>query len=201
MDGGARAGTLDRLETILATAVAAASYIIVEHVPEIEDPRLSDLLQYWRTKRRGRPVPAFKDIDPIEIPSLLTYLWIHDYDPENDRFRVRLMGEAVRSTYDCPVVGVDVEELVTHTAYPVVAERYRTVLTMPAIGHGSGRIYGHTIGRVGGGERLYLPLADEDGRTRMILGATIYKLLDDPQEGPEAAPVLRPDTMSPVTRV
>ncbi len=185
----------------MATAVAAASYTLVEHVPEIEDQRLSDLLQYWCTKRRGRAVPAFKDIDPIEIPSLLTYLWIHDYDPGSDRFRVRLMGEAVRSTYSGPVAGADVEELVTPAAYPVVAERYRTVLTMPAIGHGSGRIYGHTIGRVGGGERLYLPLADEEGRTRMILGATIYKLLDDPQDGPEATPALRPDTMSPVTVV
>lgn len=184
--------------TILATSASATSYTLVEHAPEIGDPRLSDLLRYWCAKRRGRSVPAYRDIDPIEIPGLLTYLWIHDYDPESERFRVRLMGEAVRSAYDCPVVGIDVEDLVTQAAYPVVSERYRAVLDTPAIGHGRGRIYGHTIGRVGGGERLYLPLADDEGHPRMILGATIYKLLDDPQAAAAAEAGLRPDTMSPV---
>ena len=80
----------------------------------------------------------------------------------------------------------------------MVAARYRAVVTMPAVAHGVGRIYGHTIGRVGFGERLYLPLADDVGRARMILGATIYRVA---LGGPVPAGFrdeTPPDTLTPV---
>lgn len=182
----------------MATIEPDSSYTILDRAPAIEDPRLAELLSYWRDKRGNRPMPAFKDIDPVEIPRLLGYLWIHDYDPDSDRFRCRLMGESVRSAYESKVVGLDVETIVTPAAYPVVAARYRAVLSIPAVGHGTGRIYGHTIGRVGVGERLYLPLADDAGGARMVFGATIYRAMADPLPGAGADADGRPDSMSPV---
>lgn len=177
----------------------AVSYTILQGAPAIVDPRLAGLIGYWLSRRGDRPIPRFQDIDPIDIPNLLEFLWIHDYDPDTDRFRCRLMGESARSAYDAPVTGRDVEEIISSAAYPVVAERYRTVLSVPAVGHGIGRIYSHTIGRIGSGERIYMPLADGQDRPRMILGATVYKLsagLRDRQ--PDDVPS-RPDTMSPVS--
>lgn len=194
-----RTRSAGRFGSALAKPEMAASYTVLRQAPGIEDPRLAELLAYWRGRRRGRSIPAFADIDPIDIPSLLSYLWIHDYDPDADRFHCRLTGESVRSTYDFKVVGRDVEDIVGSAAYPVVSERYRAVLTIPAVAHGTGRIYGHTIGRVGVGERLYLPLADDEGRARMIIGATIYRVSADPPPRSEPDDGVRPDTMTPAT--
>ena len=183
----------------MAVNGVAVSYTILQGAPAIEDPRLAGLFAYWLARRRDRPMPEFGDIDPIDIPNLLPFLWIHDHDPATDRFRCRLMGEAARSAYDAKVTGRDVEDIISSAAYPVVAERYRAVLSIPAVGHGIGRIYGHTIGRVGDGERLYLPLGDDQGRSRMILGATVYKLTSGLHDQPAGEAGTRLDTMSPVT--
>lgn len=186
-------------EVALAVDGVAVSYTILQAAPAVVDPRLAGLVAYWTARRRDRPMPAFADIDPIDIPNLLEFLWIHDYDPATDRFRCRLMGEAARSAYSAQVKGRDVEEIISSAAYPVVAERYRAVLSIPAVGHGIGQIYSHTIGRVGTGERLYLPLADEQGRPRMILGATVYKLAAGLRDQPAAEAGARPDSLSPVS--
>ncbi|MEQ9135802.1 MAG: PAS domain-containing protein [Thalassobaculum sp.] len=201
LDGSGLKASSINSETALATGGLDAFYTVLDRAPEVEDPRLSTLLGYWRGKRGQRSLPAFRDIDPIDIPGLLSYLWIHDYDPETDRFRCRLMGESVRSAYDMKVTGLDVEEIVTKSAYPVVAARYRAVVTMPAVAHGVGRIYGHTIGRVGLGERLYLPLADDEGRARMIIGATIYRVAVDRPADAEPRGETPLDTLTPVDLV
>ncbi len=186
-------------ETTVKAPGAAATYEMIDRAPAIADERLTALLAYWRSRRGARPMPAFSDIDPIDIPALLTYLWVHDYDRATDRFRVRLMGEAVRSIYSSRVVGADVEDLVTSGAYPVVAARYRAALSIPAVGHGVGRIYLHTIGRVGTGERLYLPMADDSGLPCIIFGATVYEPLADLPEERLQGSGLKLDTMTPLS--
>lgn len=198
LDNGVSHALSISAEKTLATVGLDAIYRVLNEAPDIQDPRLQDLLAYWSDKRGQRSMPAFKDIDPIDIPSLLSFLWIHDYEPAVDRFRCRLMGESVRSAYESKVVGEDVEVIVTKAAYPVVAARYRGVLTMPAVGHGVGRIYGHTIGRVGFGERLYLPLADDAGEARMIFGATIYRVEVDSPTQAESKGETSLDTLTPV---
>jgi hypothetical protein len=51
------------------------------------------LYRYWLSKRNGRIMPARRDIDPVEIPTLLPFLSI--VKKADGEFRYRLMGTGV----------------------------------------------------------------------------------------------------------
>lgn len=57
-------------------------------------PRLQRLYEYWRSKFRNGYLPARKDIDPIEIPDLLSGMILIDVEGKRpDRhYRFRLLG-------------------------------------------------------------------------------------------------------------
>lgn len=62
---------------------------------QITHPLLRQLYAYWDGKRAGRPMPARRDLDPVEIPGLLRHLILLDVTHAPSRFRVRLYGTAV----------------------------------------------------------------------------------------------------------
>lgn len=62
----------------------------------LDRPVLGALLQYWEDKRRGRPMPARDDIDPLEMgPKLLPHLVLCDLFDHGARVRFRLVGTTV----------------------------------------------------------------------------------------------------------
>lgn len=61
----------------------------------ITNGRLRELLEYWRSKRGSRLMPARADIDPIEIPTLLPIIGLVDVLDGGARFRFRLLGTEV----------------------------------------------------------------------------------------------------------
>ncbi len=61
--------------------------------PEAEHADLRAIHAYWCSKWRDGRMPGRRDIDPIEIPSLLARLTIYEIERgERLRFRIRLMG-------------------------------------------------------------------------------------------------------------
>lgn len=59
------------------------------------DPRLHDMLRYWRARCRDGRLPARRDIDPIELKALLGNILMVDVVRQADgtpRFRYRLFG-------------------------------------------------------------------------------------------------------------
>jgi hypothetical protein len=70
-------------------------------VAEIDDvtgaltPRQVRLLEYWNRIRRGRAMPARRDLDPAEVLTLLPNLVLIDVAEGSTDFRFRLMGTAV----------------------------------------------------------------------------------------------------------
>jgi hypothetical protein len=70
-------------------------------VAEIDDvtgalrPRQVRLLEYWNRIRRGRAMPARRDLDPAEVLTLLPNLVLIDVAEGGTDFRFRLMGTAV----------------------------------------------------------------------------------------------------------
>src|SRR3546814_18771531 len=82
------------------------------------DPELLRLLDYWRAKRRGRPMPSRKDIDPTEIPWALGRVFLVDYSPQ-DGFRYRLAGAALASAFGrANMAGLRVRDLLTPDTRP-----------------------------------------------------------------------------------
>jgi hypothetical protein len=67
------------------------------HASQLSASRLRQALEYWNGKRAGRPMPARRDLDPVEIPALLPWLMLIDVitAPALD-FSYRLIGTEVR---------------------------------------------------------------------------------------------------------
>jgi hypothetical protein len=59
-------------------------------------PMFGSLLGYWQQKRGARPLPARRDIDPVELaPELLPHLVLTDLLERGTRVRFRLVGTNV----------------------------------------------------------------------------------------------------------
>ncbi len=66
--------------------------VIYDSVEQLRSPSVKELYTYWRSKQRGRPMPAPSDIDPAEIRPLLPSLFIAEYVGAPVRVRYRLVG-------------------------------------------------------------------------------------------------------------
>src|SRR5690349_16148090 len=65
---------------------------------QLSAPRLRQAFDYWESKRAGRTMPARRDLDPVDIPALLSWLMLIDVirKPTLD-FRYRLIGNEIRN--------------------------------------------------------------------------------------------------------
>jgi len=143
----------------------------------IHDQRLRRFVQYWLDKRGPHIATRRADIDPTEMPWILPFIWLYDYEPDGRRLRCRLAGEAIRETYPVNIVGMCMDQFLPANEWPDIQAHYFSVLDGMGIGHARGRVYRPAIGQGGYVERVILPLSDESGtRTTMLIGATIYSL-------------------------
>ena len=58
--------------------------------PQVPISRHLDFYSYWLSKRNRRIIPARRDLDPVELATLLPFLFI--IDKAAGEFRYRLMG-------------------------------------------------------------------------------------------------------------
>jgi hypothetical protein len=65
---------------------------IYDSIDQLRSPIVLALHDYWRSKLRGRPMPAPAEIDPAEIRPLLPSLIIAEYVGAPVRVRYRLVG-------------------------------------------------------------------------------------------------------------
>lgn len=144
------------------------------------NPRLARLIDYWREIAPGPDLlPGRRHFDPMQVPELLPNLWLVDVECGTpNRYRYRLVGGALIDAGGPMRAGMFVDELgdlidqvAAHAAFDgVIATR------QPEWRRGA-PIVKH-LQFVATLERVLLPLA-EDGRTvDMILGMTIFYLMD-----------------------
>jgi hypothetical protein len=141
----------------------------------VRDERLRRLTAYWLGKRAGRLMPAPRDIDAVEIPALLPYLWIYDFLPEARRFRCRLAGDEVNMLLGLSLRGRYLEEIAPPVALPLARERFLGVVDTPAISHAVGTMLLASDRRVPG-ERMIFPLSSDGSQVDRVLGITVCAL-------------------------
>lgn len=143
----------------------------------IHDQRLRRFVSYWLGKRGPHVVTRRVDIDPTEIPWILPFIWLYDFEPEGQRLRCRLAGERICETYPMNIVGKCMDEFLPPSEWPDIRAHYFGVLEEPAIGHARGSVYRPALSQGGYVERVIMPLTDESGsRVTMLIGATLYSL-------------------------
>jgi hypothetical protein len=94
------------------------------------DPRLAQLLDYWRGRCGGRAMPTRADIDPLDFTYILGHIVLLGVERDPLRFRVRLQGTEIVQRLGVDLTGRTVDALpmpsfraLIATAVAEVAER------------------------------------------------------------------------------
>jgi hypothetical protein len=146
----------------------------VQSASPLQHRALADLAGWWVAEwRRRGALPPRAAIEPCAFPRALACVWLCVYEPALGDFRVVLSGEEINDVYGLSLAGQRIGEVVAAAARGRVLARLRGVLDGPCVVHGLGRIDA-VARRPRLGERLVLPLADAEGRARVVLGATRY---------------------------
>ena len=131
---------------------------------------------YWRSKLRGRLMPARRDLDPSEIPQLLPYLILTDVLHDPPDFRYRLIGTQVVAQSRSDYTGRKFSDLdhagpasTVWTDRMKVVETRLPVLTAPPY-------CGPKIG-VSAVSGIHLPLSSDGKAVDMILTAVAFKMI------------------------
>jgi len=143
------------------------------NMDRLRQPVLRDLHAYWNSRRRNRSMPARADIDVVEIPALLPYVFLVDVLEEPLDFRFRLAGTHFRESTGQEVTGKRIVEVFPQQFGDEVRRIWGKAVEerRPVLGRGdlwiSGREYVKWEGAV-------LPLAAPDRSINMLLGGVVF---------------------------
>lgn len=141
-------------------------------------PILQTLLAYWQSKcgPDGR-LPGRADLDPLELRGLLPNIYLIDVLAEN-RFRVRLLGEAHVAVYGAGLVGRMIDDIFTPAAaaefnrlYSAVVQRRTWLVNRGQVTWWQNREWMRFEG-------LHAPLASDGVTIDTIFGAGAFEDLD-----------------------
>jgi len=141
----------------------------------LQEPSLREIVRFWGKARGDRRCPAWRDIDPVALAPHLPILWAWRWDETEQTFIGRLAGEAIIDVLGPGFRGTRLEDYFTGRRGPIVMSRYRRIISEPAAMCNQGRICSHS-GRVVGGERIVLPLAEDGQHGDGVFGATVYRM-------------------------
>lgn len=148
----------------------------------VHDPRLRRFLAHYLGLRQGRQVPRRSQISPLDFPDLLSMAFLYEFDPASQDFHIRLAGDHVAHMLQTARAGARLSDVFPARALPIVLERYRRICLTPCVMHNIGQVF-HNLGGAGFGERIAMPLHDDDGSPAFFLGATSYSVTPDAGAG------------------
>lgn len=119
----------------------------------------------------------------MDFPKLLSSVFLYEYDKAASDFRLRLAGNTVAEMLQTVKAGSLLSQVFPPQVYPVMAERYGRVCSECSVMHNIGHVF-HQMGGTGIGERIVMPLLDEQDEPNFFLGATMYPLPDDTPRPP-----------------
>jgi hypothetical protein len=146
-------------------------------------PRCAALLDIWKVAREGdRPIAARAALDPIVLAKagLLPFVWILERDPSNSYF-YRLIGEGVRRNFNMAMRGKHLHEIFDEDTTALVASRCDRILADREVMFSTGRVF-RDDEVIYSARRLMLPLSDEDGVPRYLIGTVDQEDMTDDRE-------------------
>jgi hypothetical protein len=141
-----------------------------------EPQRLQRLFDYWRSKRPDGRLPARKDIDPMEIPDLLSGLILIDVvrDGKARRYRFRLVGTEFVNAVGEDVTGRWLDEIGRLGSTDAVIANYEEAVAgkSPHFWESTMHIEGREHVRY---RRLICPLASDGETVDMLIGVFAFE--------------------------
>lgn len=142
------------------------------HGLTIRSDKLAALVEYWETKRGPRAMPRREEIVPEEIRGHLSYAFLIDVSDAGPRFRFALCGDDVAGLFGMDLAGSALEDIdladeapeIIHD-YTLAADQRRPICSRHRFVNRAGRRLDY--------ERVLLPLQDEGGHVRWLLGGLL----------------------------
>ena len=133
------------------------------------DPILGTALAYWQAKRGGRLMPARRDIDPIEIPTLLPNVQLIEVLTDGG-FRYRLVGTALVSAFGRDYTGQYVGKLFDADLAKSISGYYqRSCAEQKPVFARSRYVTAKAFDLIA--NRLYMPLSENERDVNMLFAA------------------------------
>jgi hypothetical protein len=119
-------------------------------------------------------MPTWSDLSSPALSPHFKLLWGFHYDPKSEDFTGRLAGAHIREWLGANFWGARLRDIYPPQIAKEAHQFLTNVVTMPAAGRCSGRLF--TMGgRCVTGERIALPLAVDGTNGDGILGASDYE--------------------------
>jgi hypothetical protein len=152
----------------------ALTSVIYASIDRLRSPSVSELYAYWRSKLRGRSMPAPADIDPAEIRQLLPSIIIAEYVGEPVRVRYRLVGTQQVYYNGLDFTGLYLDEIDWGLENDFVRQVHDTLRTTaaPVIGHYQ---WGFRDNILGFAEFGVFPLSDDGTKVARCLGIDDFR--------------------------
>lgn len=153
---------------------SAQTALAIEAAGQISDPMLSRLYAYWDAKRGDRRFPGRSDLDPLDIPALLSSIFLVVVHRTPFDLVFRLAGTVLTDCYGGGVTGTRLSELASTGASELYREAARTVRGGgPVLISGPLRTRADAYRRA---DHLLLPLGEAPHQVDMLIGAAIFRI-------------------------
>lgn len=140
--------------------------------PEFRSGSVNALARHWieLSASVDGAVPYRHQIDPTLIGQTLSQVYIYERDEAG--FVCRLAGERVSWNHDARLKGRRLAEILDGPVHEMVSLFMMTCLVVPAVYRNIGLLYSDAAKREVMGERVFLPLRDDDGGVESLIGMT-----------------------------
>jgi hypothetical protein len=149
----------------------------------LPDSKLQRLYHYWRSRCRNGVGPSRRDIDPVDIPDLLSNIFLLDVIGDAEDFVFRLAGSLVEDAFSMSLRGKSIREIQRAAGISIPVAQHVEVA------RGGGPRYREGSMRVAGREhwkthRLLLPLSSDGELIDVLMGGAIFLIGDRIAEFP-----------------
>lgn len=145
---------------------------------DLRDPRHRELYAYWLAKKGARRAPRRADIDPVDLPALLPYLFIFEVFHEPRDYVMRLLGTTLVAVLGRDFTGAHFREMYDGGLAARVREQYDHVVDQwqPVYDQldASWMAKDYILY-----ERLLLPLSNTGERVDRLLGCSFFLTPED----------------------
>jgi len=144
------------------------------------NPRVARLMEYWRDLAPGPGLlPARRHFDPMRVPDLLPNIWLIDVVRGTpNRYRYRLIGSALHDAGAPMRVGMFIDEMGNDVDQAAAHATFDSVVNGRQPDWRRGTPILRHLKFVATLERALLPLAEDGETVDVILGMTVFYLLD-----------------------
>jgi hypothetical protein len=137
----------------------------------VRNTRLQGILRYWNELRGALPMPALRQIDPLQIPKLLPIILIADVAA--NAITMRLLGTDTTNAYGRETRGNTVAELDLGAFQPFWLEAFALVSNSALPSHAFGS-FRHGLELLDA-ETVLAPLSDDGKTISHIMGGLLIR--------------------------